>query len=193
MQKSAIRQIRTLLAIAIVALSAALVATVFIKQKGTPDQEDIPKTVAPEIDMSLKQLHFSEMRGNDKLWELVAEQADYDKEAALARLQQVQTEIYGKQSSNNITITSKKGVYRETEQLVVMQDDVHAVSKKGLTFDTDYIEYHAGPGLIKTGHPVKVVDGRITITARGMDLLLDDETVLFKGGVNAVVKSYYAR
>jgi lipopolysaccharide export system protein LptC len=62
-----------------------------------------------------------------------------------------------------------------------------------MVFDTEQLEYRTGAGLILTDRPVKVVDGRLTLTARSMEMTLSDEQVRFMGTVNAVIEGYHAK
>jgi LPS export ABC transporter protein LptC len=192
MQMPNTRQIRRILAVVIVASTVALVAAILFRQFRSTPPETASKPISPEVDMSLSRLTFSEMKGNNKLWDLTAERADYDKEAALAKLIGVRTEIYdGK--AGGMVITSKKGSYHEAQHLVTMQEKVHAVTKKGMVFDTEQLEYRSGPGLVVTNRPVKVVDGRLTLTAQGMEMSLHQEEVRFRGAVHAVIEGAHAK
>lgn len=192
MQMPNTRQIRRILAVVIVASTVALVVAILFRQFRSTPPETAPKSISPEVDMSLSKLTFSEMKGNEKLWDMTAERADYDKEAALAKLTGVRTEIYdGK--AGGVTITSKTGRYHETQRLVIMQEKVHAVTKKGMVFDTEQLEYRSGPGLVTTNRPVKVVDGRLTLTAQGMEMSLHQEEVRFRGAVHAVIEGAHAK
>lgn len=176
----------------IVASTVALVAAILFRQFRSTSPETASKPISPEVDMSLSRLTFSEMKGDEKLWDLTAERAEYDKAAALAKLSGVRTEIYNGKAGG-VVITSKKGSYHEAQHLVVMQDKVHAVTKKGMVFDTEQLEYHSGPGLVTTNHPVKVVDGRLTLTAQGMEMSLQNENVRFRGAVHAVIEGTHGK
>jgi LPS export ABC transporter protein LptC len=185
------RRIRQILAVAIVASSVALAAAVMIRQfRSTPPESARP--LSPAIDMSLAKLDFSEMRGNNKLWDLAADRADYDKKAGAAILTGVKAQIYDSKAGG-LVITSQTGWYHEQQHLIKMQDKVHVVTQKGMTFDTELLEYRTAPGLILTEQPVKVRDGRLTLTAKGMELSLNDEKVRFGGPVVAIIEGYHGK
>lgn len=186
------RRIRQILAVAIVAASVALVAAIAFRQFRSAQPETVSRPHSPEIDMSLAKLDFSEMRGNEKLWNLVAERADYDKETGAAKLTGVKAEIFGGKAGGMV-ISSESGNYFESQHLVRMQKNVHAVTKKGMTFVSEQVEYRTEPGLIMADSPVKVVDGRLTLTANKMEMSLNDEQVRFKGAVDAVIEGYHAK
>ncbi len=176
---------------AIVALSVALAAAVMVRQfRSIPPESARP--LSPEIDMSLAKLDFSEMRGNDKLWDLTADRADYDKKAGAAILTGVKAQIYDSKAGGMV-VTSQTGWYHEQQHLIKMQKKVHIVTKKGMTFDTEQLEYRTAPGLILAEQPVKVRDGRLTLTARGMEMSLNDEKVRFRGPVEAVIEGYHGK
>ncbi len=186
------RRIRQILAAAIVTASVALVAVIVFRQIRSVQPETVSKPLSPEIDMSLARLTFSEMRGNEKLWDLVAERADYDKESGAAQLSGVKADIYGGKAGGMV-ITSEAGSYLEPQHLVRMQKNVKAVTRKGMVFTTEQLEYLTKPGLIRADRPVKVVDGRLALTAQAMEMSLNDEKVHFKGAVDAVVEGYHAK
>lgn len=192
MQMPNTRRIRQILAVTIVLASASLVAVIVIRHVRSTPPGPASKSISPEIDMSLTRLTFSEMRGNEKLWDLTAERADYDKETKAARLAGVKVDIFdGK--AGGIVITAASGSYLEAQHLVTLQKNVHVVTRKGMVFDTDQLEYRSGPGVILADHPVKVADGRLTLTAQRMEMTLKDEKVLFRGAVDAVIEGYHAK
>jgi len=192
MQMPNTRRIRQILAVIIVAASVALVAAVLVRQFRSNSSESASQPISPEIDMVITTLNFSEMRGNDKLWNLVADRADYHKSSGTTTLVGVRTEIYGSKTGGMV-ITSETGWYNEAEHLVKLQKNVHAVTKKGLVFDTEQLEYRTVPGVVVTDKPVKVVDGRLTLRAQGMNMSLNDEKVLFRGAVDAVIAGSHAK
>ena len=142
--------------------------------------------------MAMTRVTFSEMRGDEKLWALTAEKADYDKEQGLVRLEVVRTEIYEGKAGGAV-ITSQKGVYNEASRIVRMNGKVHVVTKRGMVLDTEQLEYRAAENLLVTDKPVRVVDGRLHLTAVGMTLHTKDEKVRFHQQVNSVIEGRNAK
>ncbi len=186
------RRIRQFLAFVIVASSTAILTVVMFRQLRFSSSEITSRTTSHEIDMSLAKLNFSEMRGNDKLWDLTAERADYDKKTGKAVLTGVKAEIFAGKVGG-LVISAGKGNYFEEQHLVRMQNNVQAVTKKGMTLVTDWLEYRSVPGLVTTDRPVTIRDGRLTLKASGMELYVNDEKVLFHGPVDAVIEGYHAK
>lgn len=178
-----------MLATAIIGVTAALVGAVLVRQLRAPAPASVGQPSSPEIDMALNKLHFSEMRGNEQLWELVAERAEYDKDSGRARLAGVRADIHGGRAGGML-ITAETGSYDEAARLVQLRTRVHAVSKRGMVFDTDQLDYLTAPGRLQTAQPVTVRDGRLTLQAVGMEMSLHDEKVRFSGPVEAVIEGY---
>jgi len=192
MKMPSTRRIRQIIATLVLAGSVALISIIVIKQFRSNPPESTSKPISPEIDMSLARLNFSEMRGDEKLWDLTADRADYDKDTGAAKLAAVKVEIFqGK--AGGIMITSETGNYLENQHIVTLYKNVHAVTKKGMVFDTEQLEYRTKAAVINSIKPVKVVDGRLTLNANSMEMYLDSENVRFKGKVDAIIEGYHAK
>ncbi len=181
------RRIRQILAVAIVAASVSIVGTIVVRNFNAEAPETPSVKNAPEIDMAMTKLRFSEMRDDAKLWELVADRADYDKEPGKVNLSGLMLETF-EQKTGGVVVTSRSGSYEESERLVKMKDQVHAVTRRGMTLDTEYIEYRPATGMLRTDLPVKVADGRLTLKAQGMQLSMNDELVTFLHNVDASIE-----
>lgn len=192
MQMPSSRRIRQILAVTILVPSVALVAVVVFRQLRSTPPESVSQTTSPNIDMAMTRLRFSEMSEDAKLWELVAERADYDKEPGVVRLSGVRLETFeGK--TGGVVITSKTGNYQEAKRLVQMQGTVHAVTRKGMVFDSDQLEYRPATGMLQTEREVTVKDGRLSLKARGMEASLKDEKVRFLHRIDAVIEGAHEK
>ena len=192
MSTMASKRIRQLLATAIIVASMAIAGTVALKQFRSAQPESVPRNSSPEIDMSASGAEFSEMRGDTKLWSLTAKKAEYDKKSGLIHLEEVHTEIYeGK--GKGMAITSQSGIYNEGSRIVQMKGKVHVVTKRGMVLDTDFLEYRSAEGVVLTDRPIRVTDGRLTLTAQGMYLIIKDEQVRFHHQIQAVIEGHHAQ
>ncbi|MGB4599201.1 MAG: LPS export ABC transporter periplasmic protein LptC [Trichlorobacter sp.] len=192
MQMLSSRRIKLILAVAILVPSVALVTVVVLRQLRSSPPGPVSKTTSPDIDMAMTGLRFSEMRDDLKLWDLVSERADYDKEPGTVRLTGVHLETFeGK--AGGVVITSKAGNYHEVRRLVQMYGSVHAVTRRGMVFDSDSLEYFPATGMLQTDREVTVVDGRLRLKARGMEASLKDEKVRFLKQVDAVIEGKHAK
>ena len=192
MQMPSSRRIKQILAIAILVPSVALVLIVALRhQRATPPVSVTPST-SPDVDLAMTQLRFSEMNDDAKLWELVAQRADYDKESGLVHLNGVRLETF-EGRTGGVVITSRTGHYHEANRLVRMEGAVHAVTRRGMILDTDILEYRPANGMLLTDRDVTVVDGRLRLKARGMEASLKHEEVRFLRQVHAVIEGNHAK
>jgi LPS export ABC transporter protein LptC len=184
----ATRRIRRVLATTVVVASAAMAGAILLKQFRAAPPETPPRNLSPQTDMAMTKLRFSEMRDDAKLWELVAENADYDKDGGgKARLRLPRLEIYDKKAGGAV-VTSETGQFLESSNQVIFQGKVHTVTKRGLVMDTEELVYHTKTGLLVTKKPVTVKDGRLTLKGVGMELASRNEEVRFTGRVEAVLE-----
>lgn len=186
------KRIRQILAATIILASLAIAGTIAVKQFRSSVPTTPPRSSSPEIDMAMTRVSFSEMRGDVKLWDLTADTAEYDKDKGLVRLQKVRTEIYEGKAGGAV-ITSRQGVYDEAAGIIRMNGDVHIATRRGMVLDTDQLTYRAAEGDLVTYGPVKVVDGRLRLTAIGMVLFVKDEKVRFNRQVQSVIEGRNAK
>ena len=117
MSTAASKRIRQILAAVILGISAAIAGTVALKQFRSVPPDAPPRNSSPDIDMAMSRASFSEMRGNEKLWDLTAER-EYDKNGRV-RLRLVRTEIH-EECGGRGAATSQTGLYDEPNRTVQM-------------------------------------------------------------------------
>lgn len=188
---AASKRIRQILAAVILVISAAIAGTVVLKQLRSAPPDAPSRNSSPDIDMAMSRASFSEMRGDAKLWDLTAERAEYDRQTGLVRLHTVRTEIH-ESTAGGALLTSQTGLYDEQNRIVRMDGRVRVVTRRGMVLETDRLEYRPARGVVSTDRPVRVTDGRLTLTAVGMDLFLKDERVSFHRQIHSVIEGYHA-
>ena len=121
------RNIRLVLALLVIAVSAGIVAAIFLKGARSPVSEPVSQQLPRNIDVALNKARFTEMRDGVTAWELVAERAEYDKTGELAQLSDIRM-VYAKSRTNgSITLTAAKGEYAASSRNIRLRGTVHAV------------------------------------------------------------------
>lgn len=184
--------IKKALLVGVLLVSTAIVATIAFKQMQTASPEPAFRSNSPDMDMTMVNASFSEMRGDAKLWDLTAAQADYDKDTGEVFLQQLLANIYDERAGK-LQITAKSGFYDEKKRLISMTGDVEVLTKQGMSLETDQLDYLPDQDLVKTDRPVKVKDNRLTLTAVGMELFPNTEQVKFHHQIHSVIEVKNAR
>lgn len=191
MQIPSRQRIRQLLAGAMLVVALGLLALI-LRGKPTSSPPLSPDAAPAGADMALKRFEFSEMQGARLAWRLVADKAVYEKDGGTAQLQVVSIIIHD-EHGGTMTITAPRGTFQEKRQLVTLLDDVHGVSSKGMIMSGDVVYYNAKAGLVSSDRPVKVVDGRLTLTGTGMTMTVKDSRVRFTGPVTSVIEGNHGK
>jgi len=182
------RNIRFALALLVTAAIVGIAAVIFLKGLRTTSPEPVSQQLPHNIDVVLHNARFTEMRDGATVWELVAERAEYDKTGDVAYLSDIHM-VYAKSRSNgSITLTASKGEYSNTSKNIRLRGKVHVVTESGITFDTESLDYLAGPSLFRTADRVDFHHERLTLAATGMEFYAKTETSRFFKSIDAVLK-----
>jgi len=182
------RNIRLALALLVTAAIVGIVAVISLKGFRTTSPEPVSQQLPHNIDVALHNARFSEMREGTTVWELVAERAEYDKTGAVAYLSDIHM-VYAKSRTNgSITLTASKGEYSNTSKDIRLRGKVHVVTESGIIFDSESLDYLAGPSMFRTAERVDFQSERLSLSATGMEFYAKTEASRFFKSVDAVVK-----
>jgi LPS export ABC transporter protein LptC len=182
------RNIRLALALLVTAAIVGIVAVISLKGFRTTSPEPVSQQLPHNIDVALHNARFSEMREGTTVWELVAERAEYDKTGAVAYLSDIHM-VYAKSRTNgSITLTASKGEYSNTSKDIRLRGKVHVVTESGIIFDSESLDYLAGPSVFRTAERVDFQSERLSLSATGMEFYAKTEASRFFKSVDAVVK-----
>lgn len=165
-------KIRQLLAVAIIVAGVFLVATIAVRvsrDKGTAPK----KGGFPAADISLQKIRYTETKQGKKLWDLVADKADYDKERDTVRLNGVRLVIVGGAATGNVNLVAERAEYLVKPREVILTGMVKATSTTGMEFTTTALRYKAADALLTTPEKIHFSDGMLTVEGVGMDLDLE--------------------
>jgi LPS export ABC transporter protein LptC len=182
------RLTQRLLAGFIIIASLALVIAIALRlsrdhQSAANDLDALPE----HIDISLQGIHFNEIKDGVKQWELIADRADYDRKADLTRLRDVRMVIAGDSKSGTVTLTADRAVYHNASRNVELAGHVLAVSSRGVRFSTDAATYLAADQKIVTDERVMIREPRLTVTGKGMVLLVKEQQATVLDDVEATI------
>lgn len=185
------RNIRYALALLVSTAIIGIVAAISFQGSRAPLPEQVSRQIPHNIDVSLNDARFSEMREGTTVWELVASQADYDKSGEKVSLDRVAMTFFNSRPNGKVTVTADKGEYANASRDVYLRGRVHVVSESGMSFDTDSLDYIARKGIFRTDDKVQFQHERIKLTAIGMELDAKNETSRFFKMIEADISSPY--
>jgi len=164
------RNIRFALALLVTTAVIGIATVIYFKGSRTALPEPVSKQLPQNIDVALNNARFTEMRDGVTVWELVADRAEYDKTGDVAYLSNVHMVFAKNRSNGTITVTASKGEYANASRNVRLRGKVHMVTESGMVFDTDSLDYLAGPSLFQTAVRVDFHHERLSLAAIGMEL-----------------------
>jgi LPS export ABC transporter protein LptC len=181
------RNIRLALAILVVTATIGIVAAIIQKGSSPAPPVQVSQQLPLNVDVALRNARFSESRDGRTVWTMVSERAEYDKSGEMAYLDGIRMEFDRSGSAGKITVTAAKGTYSTKTRNVSLRGKVHVFTESGAFFDTESLNYQAPQAHFSTTDTVSFRQQRITLTARGMTLGVDDQVAHFSNSVDAVV------
>ncbi len=183
------RNIRYALALLVTTAIIGIVAAISFKGSRTAPPEPVSKQLPQNIDVSLNNARFTEMRDGVAVWELIASRADYDKGGDNAFLADVKMLFTKSRSNGAITVTASRGEYISASKNVRLWGKVHVVTESGISFDSESLDYLAGPSQFRTNERVEFKHERLSLIATGMELDVKTEKSRFFKTIEAVVEN----
>ena len=180
--------IRSVLAILVTTAFIGIVAVFFRSgsRNRAPEQSALQQ-LPQNIDIALKKARFSEIREGSIVWELVADQVEYDKSGEVAHLTGIRMDFVRSKSAGAITVTADRGDYSSNKNDVKLSGKVRVQTEDGMRFDTGSIEYNALKSQFKTADKIKFSQQRLTLTAVGMEMDVKSQRARFFKSIDATV------
>jgi len=159
--------VRKLLGVGILLLAGTLAVVVIRNfQESTP--EKIIAKLPGNIDLSLKQINYTETRNGIKQWSLKADSAAHAANGGVTQVQNIHMIFYAQGELGDITLTAKHGQLITDPKMVKVDGDVVIRSSKGYTLYTQHLVFHQTTNLIETNDPVRLVTEKLVVTGKGM-------------------------
>ena len=183
--------IRLVLAIIVTLLTICIVATIAMKGSRQISPPPVIQQLPRKIDVVLDKARFTEVREGVTVWELVADQAQYDKSGEIAYLTGIKMKLAGTGSKGGITATAAKGEYQRKNSNVMLRGAVHVVSDTGIIFDSESVDYVAAVSMFKTAAKVTFSHQRLALTAKGMEMDISEQKARFLGNIDATLMALH--
>lgn len=185
-----LNHIRRFLAIAIVLAGTIIVAVISMKVHRNNRSVEPPPRLPGNVDVSLKEIHYTETQNGVKKWDLVADKAEYDKGRDVARLTGVRLIIAGTDKTGTIQLTADRADYDNSSKNITLVGNVVARSRSGLeVVAADSVTYVAAASLLKSAGRIRINDGNLAVDGVGMEFRTDTKGLKLLSDVNASIKS----
>lgn len=179
--------IRNLLAVVILVLAGALTVTVIRNFQGASPEEAL-EALPRNIDLSLKEIRYTETSDGRRRWMLVADSAAHSVGEGLTRIENIRMTFYDRQDAEDVILTARSGTFRVESREVEVHGDVVVKSPRGFALYTEHLTYGEADRVIRTAAPVRMVSDRMELTGKGMRLNVVDHTLELLSDVRARVE-----
>jgi lipopolysaccharide export system protein LptC len=181
-------KIRQLLALFVIVASLSVAGAIVLKVYREKATAGLLRKLPQDIDVALRKVHFTETRDGMKKWDLVADQAEYDKGREVTHLTGVHLVVAGGRTTGDITLTAGRADYYNSTRDVKLVGKVVAKSVSGMEFSTENAAYIAARSIITTASRVKFTDGTLTVEGVGMELRPETKNIRLFHEVTADIR-----
>jgi LPS export ABC transporter protein LptC len=180
--------IRNLLALVILVLAGALTITVVRNFQGALPEEDL-EALPRHIDLSLKEIRYTETSDGLRRWTLVADSAAHSVSEGVSRIENIQMSFYDAQGAEDVTLVARSGSFKVDSREVEVHGDVVVKSSQGFALYTEQLTYRETDRMIRTDAPVRMVSDRMALTGNGMLLSVVDHNLVLLSAVRARIEA----
>jgi len=176
-------QLRNGLTVVILALATALALFIVGNLKGNAPEE-VLEGLPKNVDLSLQKINYTETRNGRPAWTLKADSATHNLAEGLARIENIRLTFHDPKLGA-MRLTADEGQFAPDKQEVAAEGHVEIVSPRGYTFVTDRLDYRDADRLVHSDGPVRLSSKEFTIEGRGLQLNVDDRSLVLKHDVHA--------
>ena len=172
------------LAVVLVIVTAVVVVVMTCEGRRGLGRQTALKIIPDNVDLQIKNFHFTEVGDADWKWEINADTAKYLKKQNIAHFDRIRINIL-RADGEKIVITGKKGLlHTDTKDMTIEGEVRVALGEDGLV-ETDHLEYLNEEKKIRTNDPVVFTNSRLRIKGMGMTFDIPEKKITLLQNVRA--------
>jgi len=173
----------------VVAITLGAVLYFAVGTGGRPEGSDVRLKIIPEnVDLQLKDVHFTETGDPELTWEIKADAARFAKKENMAFFDRVAIRLI-RADGKTLTLTGREGRLHTDTRDADLTGGVVVVSSNGDIVETDRLHYSHADRRISTDRMVTLKNPQMVIRGTGLSLTLEDEKVSLRSGVQAMIRA----
>ncbi len=179
------RRLSSIFLVCFVALLIGLGGMVAWKVRNRP--APAPPPPAQDADYRIREIHINETLEGNLRWTLDADQAEvFDKEHRTV-MKKVTVRVFSKEAV--WTVTADEGVLDNEKRDMSVTGNVVVTSNDGLTIKTPALYWRNKERDLRTDQPVEIRRTGTTITARGLEVRMQDQEAVLEKNVRVVIEN----
>lgn len=177
---------RNLLALAILLLAGVLIFVVARNFRGDGPAE-VVEQLPKNIDLALRQMHFSETRNGVRKWAMVADSADFSAGVGMTHVEKIAMTFFDGVGKETVTLTADSGEVETESGGVTLIGNVVVKSVRGYIIRTERLDYDKTADLIRSTSPVRITSGWMQLSGNTLRLRVQDQRLALGGGVETTI------
>jgi LPS export ABC transporter protein LptC len=178
-----------LLGVIVIVLTLGAASYIATRTGYRPESTDVRLKIIPEnVDLQLKDVHFTETGDPELTWEIHADAARFAKKENMAFFDRVRIRLI-RADGKTLILTGKEGRLHTDTRDADLTGSVVVASSNGDIVETDRLHYSHTDRRISTDQKITLKNPRMVISGTGLSLSLEDEKVSLRSGVRAVIQA----
>lgn len=149
------------------------------KEKGLQIQTD-------EADVHIRNAHYTEVGESGTVWEIDAESVRFVRKENLAYFDKVRIQLT-LNNGNSYVMTGDQGLLHTDTRNAELRGGVAVTSSRGWRLETEALKYRDADQLVQAEHDVHLTSPKLEIRGTGMTVHLRTEEVRLSSKVDAVL------
>jgi len=141
---------------------------------------------APEAEMKLTDMEYSEMRDGRRMWSLKASEARYYQESRKTLLKSVHLTFYSKNGDVGYLESEEGVLYAETKNIELWAS-VRVNMPHGYSFVTERALFEQSRNIIRSEEPIRLTGPEIQLEGSPWEYNFQEQKAVITGGVRATV------
>ena len=178
------RRLSTLFLVCFVAVLAGLSGFIAwkIRSRAAPPTQP---TTAQDADYRIREIHINETLEGNLRWTLNADQAEVYDQKGITLMRKVTIQVFSK--DGDWTVTSNEGTLDNNRRDVSLNGNVVIRSSDGLEMHTETLGWNNEKRALATNDAVTISREGTTITGKGLEVQMQDETAAIQEKVRVVI------
>ena len=182
-----LNKFRQILAAVIIVSVTTLAVALYLKLPDFRKKAAAVSRLPRNIDISIRNVTYSETRDGVKKWVLEAQQADVAQKDNQIYLSRPHFVVYLPRQPGTVTLTAGRAIYDIKTRDVTLNDKVVATSDDGMNVKTEKLFYDSGRSLLSTDDHVIIKHRNAAVEGDGMELHTMNGTVKLLRNVSATL------
>jgi LPS export ABC transporter protein LptC len=163
-----------------------LISSVIITLNWKSRKKEIVRPIQKGVDLSIKSLHYIEIKKGVKLWELVADSADHIKNKKITVFNNFKVSFFTKSGKKHI-LTGEKGEMKDDTKDMDAKGNIVATLDGGYILKTGSLRYDSKKRVIFGNDMVYIKGPNVKIVGKGILIDINKEKLILLKNVKTEI------